>query len=100
MKDAFTGLQGFRCIVDYIVIYDRNVSEHIVHMHQFLIRCTDMHIAGQMQVHATHGHFHLLAQEYQVHQSVTEAISYAEAFSTVESSLITPPVLSFFLTKH
>ena len=74
IKDAFTGLQGFRCIVDDIVIYDRNVSEHIVHVHQFLIRCADMHIAGQMQVHATHGHFHLSAQEYQAHQSVTKAI--------------------------
>ena len=45
MADAFTGFQSFRRIVDDIVIYDHNASEHIVHVCQFLQRCANMNIA-------------------------------------------------------
>ena len=39
--------QGYKAldIVNDIVIYYSNVSEHIAHVRQFLQRCTDMNIA-------------------------------------------------------
>ena len=45
MADAFTGLQGFRRVVNDIVIYDSKIAEHITHVRQFLQRCTDINIA-------------------------------------------------------
>ena len=81
MADAFHGLQDFRRFVDDIVIYDRNVSEHIPHVRQFLQRCADMHIALNLdkckfvQPTVTFAGLHLSAQGYQVDRSVTEAIS-------------------------
>ena len=45
MAEAFTGLSGFRHVVDDIVIYDSNVEDHIAHGKQFLQRCADKNIA-------------------------------------------------------
>ena len=36
MTEAFAGLSGFRRIVDDIVIYDSNVTDHVAHVKQFL----------------------------------------------------------------
>ena len=38
MTEAFSGLSGFRRIVDDFVIYDSNITEHINHVKQFLQR--------------------------------------------------------------
>ena len=45
MAEAFTGLSGFRRVVDDIVIYDSNVEDHVAHVKQFLQRCADKNIA-------------------------------------------------------
>ena len=34
--EAFAELSGFRHVVDDIVIYDSNVTDHVVHVKQFL----------------------------------------------------------------
>ena len=36
MDEAFTGLSGYRRIVDDVVIYDSDPSQHIDYVHQFL----------------------------------------------------------------
>ena len=45
MAEAFTGLSGFRRIVDDIVIYDSDAVQHANHVRTFLQRCTDKQIA-------------------------------------------------------
>jgi len=36
MTEAFAGLSGFRHIMDDVVIYDSNITDHINHVEQFL----------------------------------------------------------------
>ena len=36
MDEAFAGLQGFRGVVDDVMIYDQNRAEHGPHVRQFL----------------------------------------------------------------
>ena len=45
MAEAFTGLSGFRRIVDNIVVYDSDKRQHTDHVRQFLQRCVDHQIA-------------------------------------------------------
>ena len=39
MDEAFAGLSGFRRIVDDVVIYDNDVTQHADHVREFLTRC-------------------------------------------------------------
>jgi len=74
MADVFKGLQGFQRIVDDIVIYDSNITEHITHACQFLYRCADINIA--LIIDKCNPTLYLLAiQGYHIDQSVTAAIS-------------------------
>ena len=41
MYEAFHGLNNFPCIVDDIVIYDKDPEAHVNQMRQFLQRCQD-----------------------------------------------------------
>ena len=81
MAKAFTGLTGFRRIVDDIVIYDSDPQQHTAHVIQFLQRCADKHIALNFdkckfrQTEVTFAGFRLSAQGYQVNHSITDAIS-------------------------
>ena len=81
MAEAFTGLSGFRRVVDDIVIYDGTTSGHAMHVRQFLQRCKDRNIALNVdkckfsQDKITFAGFQLSATGYQVDQSITEAIS-------------------------
>ena len=81
MAEAFTGLTGFRRIVDDIVIYDSDPQQHTTHVMQFLQRCADKHIALNFdkckfcQTEVTFAGFRLSAQGYQVDHSITDAIS-------------------------
>ena len=81
MAEAFTGLIGFRRIVDDIVIYDSDPQQHTAHVMQFLQRCADKHIALNLdkckfcQTEVTFAGFRLSAQGYQVDHSITDAIS-------------------------
>ena len=45
MTKAFNGLSDFRRIVDDFVIHDSKLSDHIVHVKEFLKHCADLHIA-------------------------------------------------------
>ena len=49
MTKAFSGLSGFRRIVDDFVIYDNNVADHVKHMEQFLQQCVENNIALNME---------------------------------------------------
>ena len=81
MAEAFSGLTGFRRVVDDIIIYDSDEHQHATHIRQFLQRCADKHIAlnpmkckfNQREV--TFAGFTLSAQGYQVDCSITDAIS-------------------------
>ena len=45
MAEAFSGLTGFHCVVDDIIIYDSDEHQHATHVRQFLQCCADKHIA-------------------------------------------------------
>ena len=81
MDEAFAGLTGYRRIVDDVVIYDSDPTQHMNHVRQFLQRCAERHITlntdkwefAQPQV--TFAGFALSAQGYSVDKSITDAIS-------------------------
>ena len=96
MTEAFTGLSGFRRVVDDIVIYDiviydiviydiviydSNVEDHVAHVKQFLQRCVNQNIALNIdkckffQNQVTFAGFQLSVSGYQIDESITEAIS-------------------------
>ena len=41
MAEAFDGLTGFRCVVDDVIIYDKDIESHVEHVKQFLQRCQE-----------------------------------------------------------
>ena len=81
MDEAFAGLTGYRCVVDDVVIYDSDPTQHAHHVRQFLTRCSERHITlnadkweyGQSQV--TFAGFILSAQGYRVDKSITDSIA-------------------------
>ena len=50
MYKAFEGLSGFHYIVDDIVIYGSDVTQHASHVREFLQRCEDHPEPRQVQV--------------------------------------------------
>ena len=70
MAEAFTGLTGFRCVVDDIIIYDSDEYQHASHVRQFLQRCVDKHISLNLgkckfnQTEVTFAGFTLSAQGF------------------------------------
>ena len=81
MDEAFAGLTGYRRIVDDVVIYDSDTTEHTNHVRQFLQRCSDKHITLNTtkwkfaQPEVDFAGFTLTADGYRIHQSITEAIA-------------------------
>ena len=129
MAEAFTGLTGFRHIVDDIVddivIYDSDPQQHTTHVMQFLQCCADKHIALNSdkckfcQTEVTFAGFRLSAQGYQVDHSITDTISkfpkpsnrtdLHSFFGLVNqlssstsdiASLLTPPLRPLLSTKN
>ena len=80
MAEAFTGLTGFRRVVDDISIYDSDEHQHAIHVWQFLQRCADKQIALNLekckfnQTEVTFAGFTLSLQWYRVDHSITDAI--------------------------
>ena len=80
MAEAFAGLTGFRRIVDDIVIYDSNITQHANHVREFLQRCAEKQITSNLdkckfcQTQVIFTGFSLSAEGYQVDQSITDAI--------------------------
>jgi len=81
MTKAFNGLSGFRHAVDDFFIYDSNLSDHIVHVKEFLKHCANQHIALNaekcrfFQIKTTFVSFLLSDQCYQVDPAITDAIA-------------------------
>ena len=76
MTEAFTGLTGFRRIVDDIVIYDSDASMHTEQVRIFLKCCADKNIALSLtkckfhQTKVTLAGFMLSADGYQVDHKI------------------------------
>ena len=81
MAEAFEGLKGFRRVVDDIVIYDKDETDHVDHVRQFLQRCRDKGISLNRekwqlcQTRVTFAGFQLSKEGYRVDPSLTKAIS-------------------------
>ena len=81
MTEAFSGLSGFRRIVDDFVIYDSNIADHTNHVQQFLQRCVDHNIALNVdkcqffKTQVTFAGFQLSSDGYKIDPSITEAIT-------------------------
>ena len=81
MAEAFAGLSGFRWIVDDIVIYDSDATQHAHHVRIFLQRCVDKQISLNLdkchffQTEVTFAGFQFSSNGYQVDRSIIDAIS-------------------------
>ena len=81
MTETFMELSGFCQVVDYIIIYDSNVEDHITHVKQFLQQCMDKNIAFNIdkckfaQTQVTFAGFQLSAKGYKIDESITKAIA-------------------------
>ena len=81
MDEAFAGLTGYRRIVDDVVIYDSDATQHMAHVRQFLQRCTEKCITLNnekwrfAQDDVNFAGFNLSANGYRVDQSITTAIT-------------------------
>ena len=81
MAEAFAELSGFCPIVDDIVIYDSDATQHANHVRSFLQRCADKQITLNLdkchffQTQVTFAGFQLSGYGYQVDRSITDAIS-------------------------
>ena len=81
MYEAFEGLSGFHRIVDDIVIYDSDVTQHASHVREFLQRCAEKKITLDLdkckfcESSVTFAGFQLSATCYQVDHTIIDAIS-------------------------
>ena len=81
MYEAFQGLSGFRQIVDDIVIYDSDATQHATHVREFLHRCVEKKVTLNLdkckfcESSVTFAGFKLSATGYQVDRTITDAIS-------------------------
>ena len=81
MDKAFTGLTGFRRIVDDIVIFDNNTTQHADHVRQFLRRCEEKHITlntkkwQYAQREVDFAGFIISDKGYKIDPSITDAIA-------------------------
>ena len=57
MAEAFAGLSGFRRIVDDIVIYNSDATQHAVSVCTFLQRCADKQITLKVPLLPKYSHF-------------------------------------------
>jgi len=48
MAEVFDGLTGYHCVIDDVVIYDKDKASHIAYVHQFLKRCQDKQISPRI----------------------------------------------------
>ena len=81
MDEAFAGLSGYRRVVDDVVIYDSDATQHTTHVREFLQRCAECKITlnndkwefAKPQV--TFAGFMLSENGYRVDTSITQAIA-------------------------
>ena len=81
MDEAFTGLPGLRCVVDDVVIYDQERTQHSSHVRQFILRCTERNITLNLskwkftQTTVNFAGFILSPKGYQIDPSTTQEIA-------------------------
>ena len=81
MDEIFIGLPGFRRVVDDVVIYDSDVTQHTQHVRQFLQRCAEKNITLNTskwkfaQPTIEFAGFILSPAGYQVDPTITQAIT-------------------------
>ena len=81
MYEAFQGLSGFRRIVDDIVIYNSDATQHATHVREFLHRCAKKKITLNLdkckfcESSVIFAGFQLSATGYQVDYTIIDAIS-------------------------
>ena len=81
MDEAFTGLSGYHRIVDDVVIYDSDITQHTNHIREFRQRCAERKITLNptkwtfSQPEVPFAGFVLSGEGYKVDTSITEAIS-------------------------
>ena len=79
MDEAFVGMHNFRKIVDDVVIFDEDKSEHIKHVQQFLHHCEEKNITLNSdkfrfcQTETTFAGFELSADGYTISKDITDA---------------------------
>ena len=81
MDEAFDGLLGFRRVVDDVVIYDNDPTQHTQHVRQFLQRCVEKKITLNVdkwkfaQSAVTFAGLCLSPEGYHVDPSIIQAIA-------------------------
>ena len=81
MYEAFQGLSSFHRIVDDIVFYDSDATQHATHVWEFLYRCAEKNITFNLdkckfcESSVTFAGFQLSATGYQVDHTIIDAIS-------------------------
>ena len=84
MDEAFAGLSGYWRIVDDVIIYDSDTTQHEAHVCQFLQRCLEFKITlnqekweyAQLQV--TFAGFQISQDGYSIDTAITNAISQCQ----------------------
>ena len=81
MDEAFSGLTGYRRVVDDILIYDSDSTLHAEHVRQFLLRCAERRITLNQdkwecaQPRVTFAGFNLSKDGYSIDSAITYAIA-------------------------
>ena len=81
MDEAFAGLQGYRRVVDDVVIFDKDKTQHASHVREFLQRCSERKITLNTekwvyaQTEVSFAGFHLSQDGYHIDDSIITAIS-------------------------
>ena len=81
MDEAFAGLEGYRRIVDDVVIFDKDKEQHESHVRQFLQRCSKRRITLNAEKweyarsEVDFAGYHLSASGYRVDSSIVAAIT-------------------------
>ncbi len=81
MDEAFSGLSGYRRVVDDVVIFDSDEANHAAHVRQFLQRCTECMITLNKDKWeynkplVTFAGFQLSKDGYRVDTTITDAIT-------------------------
>ena len=81
MDEAFAGLQGYRRIVDDVVIFDKDEAQHASHVREFLQRCLEKKITINtekwvyVRTKVSFAGFLISHNGYSIENSITSAIS-------------------------
>ena len=82
MDEAFAGLEGYRRVVDDVVIFDQDETQHATHVQSFLQRCVDRQITlnddkwvYMPSLRWFFAGFHLSSGGYRIDDAIVTAIS-------------------------